>query len=159
MADITKKCKEIIQELENNIKDSDDLEFAKQQVFSLLESFLEEIESIQETAEKRVEKLIQNQSELDRRLSTIEKDIYEEEGDFEISCPYCNHDFLIDYDELKNEVICPECNNTIELDWNEEHDCSCCHEDCEDDCHHCDDSCDCEDCDDDYEEDEDNEDM
>ena len=159
MADITKKCKEIIQELENNIKDSDDLEFAKQQVFSLLESFLEEIESIQETAEKRVEKLIQNQSELDRRLSTIEKDIYEEEGDFEISCPYCNHDFLIDYDELKNEVICPECNNTIELDWNEEHDCSCCHEDCEDDCHHCDDSCDWEDCDDDYEEDEDNEDM
>ena len=48
--------------------------------------------------------------------------------------------------------MCPECNNTIELDWNEEHDCSCCHGDCEDDC-----DCDeCDDCDcDDYEDDDD----
>lgn len=152
MADITKKCKKIIKDLESNIKDPADLEFAKEQVFSLLESFLEEIEKIQETAEKRVDKLIQNQSELDRRLSTIEKDIYEEEGDFEIVCPYCNNEFFVDYDELKDEVTCPECNNTIELDWNEEHDCSCCHGDCEDDCdcENCDD-CDC----DDYEDDDD----
>lgn len=152
MADITNKCKEIIQELENNIKDSNDLEFAKQQVFSLLESFLEEVESIQETAEKRLEKLIQNQSELDRRLATIEKDIYEEEGDFEIVCPYCNNEFVVESDELKEEIICPECNNTIELDLSEEHECSCCHGDC-------DDECDCEDCDDcdcdDYEDDDD----
>lgn len=150
MADITKKCKKIIKDLESNLKDPADLEFAKEQVFSLLESFLEEIEKIQETAEKRVDKLIQNQSELDRRLSTIEKDIYEEEGDFEIVCPYCNNEFFVDYDELKDEVTCPECNNTIELDWNEEHDCSCCHGDCEDEC-------DCEECDDceDYEDDDD----
>lgn len=152
MADITNKCKEIIQELENNIKDSNDLEFAKQQVFSLLESFLEEVESIQETAEKRLEKLIQNQSELDRRLATIEKDIYEEEGDFEIVCPYCNNEFVVESDELKEEIICPECNNTIELDLSEEHECSCCHG-------NCDDECDCEDCDDcdcdDYEDDDD----
>lgn len=150
MADITKKCKKIIKDLESNIKDPTDLEFAKEQIFSLLETFLEEIETIQETAEKRVDKLIQNQAELDRRLSTIEKDIYEEEGDFEIVCPYCNNEFFVDYDELKDEVICPECNNTIELDWNEEHDCSCCHGDCEDDC-------DCDECDecDDYEDDDD----
>lgn len=148
MADITKKCKKIIEELDKNIKDSNDLEFAKTGVYELLETFLGEIETIQETAEKRVDKLIQNQSELDRRLSTIEKDIYEEEGDFEISCPYCNHEFLVDYDELKNEIVCPECNNTIELDWIEEHDCSCCHGDCEDDCN-------CEDCDDYDDEDDD----
>lgn len=143
MSEITNKFKEILQNLDNQIKDSEDLEFTKQQVFNLLESFLEEVETIQETAEKRVDKLIQNQAQLDRRLSTIEKDIYEEEGDFEIVCPYCNNEFLIDYDELKNEVICPECNNAIELDWNEEHECSCCHEDCNEEC-------DCED----YEEDE-----
>ena len=147
MADITQKCKEIIEELEKNIKDSNDLEFAKVQVYSLLEAFLEEIETIQEVAEKRVDKLIQNQAELDKRLSTIEKDIYEEEGDFEIVCPYCNHEFFADYDELKDEIVCPECNNTIELDWNEEHDCSCCSGHCEDD------DCDCEECDD-YEDDD-----
>lgn len=157
MSDITNKCKEIIQELENNIKDPNNLDFAKIGVYSLLEAFLQEIETIQETAEKRVDKLIQNQSELDRRLSTIEKDIYEEEGDFEIICPYCNHEFLVDYGELKNEIICPECNNTIELDWNEEHECSCCHGDCGDDCT---DDCHCDDCEDDcgcedYEDDDD----
>ncbi len=148
MADITEKCKQIIRELENNIKDSSALEFAKAQVYNLLEAFLQEIEEFQEVAEKRVDKLIQNQAELDKRLSTIEKDIYEEEGDFEIVCPYCNHEFFADYDELKNEIICPECNNTIELDWNEEHDCSCCHGECDDDCN-CDDCDDCEDYDDD----------
>ncbi len=150
MADITEKCKQIIQELENNIKDSNDLEFAKVQVYGLLEAFLQEIEVIQEVAEKRIDRVIQNQAELDKRLSTIEKDIYEEEGDFELVCPYCNHEFLVDYDELKNEVVCPECNNTIELDWNEEHHCSCCHDDCDDDCNcgECDDD-DCENDDDD----------
>lgn len=143
MADITEKCKQIIQELENNIKDSNDLEFAKVQVYGLLEAFLQEIETIQEVAEKRIDRVIQNQAELDKRLSTIEKDIYEEDGDFELVCPYCNHEFLVDYDELKNEVVCPECNNTIELDWNEEHHCSCCHDDCSDDCNcgECDDDC------------------
>lgn len=150
MADITDKCKQIIEELEKNIKDSNNLEVAKTQVYSLLEAFLEEIETIQEVAEKRVEKLIQNQAELDKRLSTIEKDIYEEEGDFEIACPYCNHEFFVDYDELKEEIVCPECNNTIELDWNEEHDCSCCSGHCDDEECECDD-CECEDYEDDDE--------
>ena len=153
MADITEKCKQIIQDLENNIKDTQNLETAKVGVYTLLEAFLEEIEKIQETAEKRVEKLIRNQAELDKRISTIEKDIYEEEGDFEISCPYCNHEFFVDYDELKNDIICPECNNTIELDWNEDDECSCCHG--HDNCNE--EGCDCEECDDcdDYEDDDD----
>lgn len=156
MADITEKCKEIIQELDKNIKDSNDLEFAKVQVYSLLEEFLQEIEEIQEIADKRINSLVQNQSELDRRLSTIEKDIYEEEGDFEIVCPYCNNEFLVDYDELKDDVVCPECNNTIELDFNDEHDCSCCHGDCgEDDC-----DCDeCNDCDSECHETDEDDDM
>lgn len=155
MADITEKCKQIIQELENNIKDANDLEFAKAQMYSLLESFLQEIEVIQENAEKRLDRVIQNQAQLDKRISTIEKDIYEEEGELEIVCPYCNYEFSVDYDELKNEIICPECNNAIELDWNEEHDCSCCEGHCEDNCD-CNDECDCDDCDcEDYEDDED----
>lgn len=157
MADITKKCKQIIKELEGKIKNPEDLEFAKEQVFSLVEAFLGEIEAIQEIAETRVEKLIQNQSELDRRLSTIEKDMYiEDDEDFEIVCPYCNHEFVVEFDELKKEIMCPECNNTIELDWNEEHDCSCCHGDCEEDCE-CEDCHDCDECEDceDYEDDDD----
>jgi UDP:flavonoid glycosyltransferase YjiC (YdhE family) len=55
--------------------------------------------------------------------------------DFEIVCPYCNYEFIIDMAENKTEIECPECKNTIELDWtgdvdNEHHDCS-------GDCHGC----------------------
>ena len=47
-----------------------------------------------------------------------EKDIYDEDGfDFEIVCPYCNYEFIIDLDENKSEIECPECKNMIELDW------------------------------------------
>lgn len=156
MADITEKCKQIIQELDNTIKNPEDLEFAKLQVYNLLEAFLGEIEAIQETAEQRIDRLVQNQINLDKRISTIENDIYEEDGEIEIVCPYCNHEFSAECDELKNEIVCPECNNTIELDWNEDHGCSCCEGGCEDDCNcdNCEDDCDCDECDD-YDDDDD----
>ena len=147
MADITERCKQIIQELENNIKNPENLEFAKTGVYNLLETFLQEVEKIQENAENRIKKLVQNQINLDKRISTIENDIYEDEdGEMEIICPYCNHEFSVECDELKEEIVCPECNNTIELDWHDDHSCSC-----------CDDNCNCDDCeeDNDYEDDED----
>ena len=51
-------------------------------------------------------------------IDNIEKDIYSEDGfDFEIICPYCDNQFVIDVDEDKTEVECPVCNNIIELDW------------------------------------------
>ena len=51
-------------------------------------------------------------------LENIERDIYDdEEYDFEIICPYCNNQFLIDSEDEKPEVVCPECKNIIELDW------------------------------------------
>ena len=77
----------------------------------------------------------QKQKEMDERMQkmqdvidNIEKDIYSDEGfDFEIVCPYCNYEFVIDVDENKTEIECPECQNVIELDWSgdiegEEHD-------------------------------------
>ena len=54
----------------------------------------------------------------DMNEKDIEDDIYEEEGfDFEIVCPYCEHEFVIDTSEDKTEIKCPECKNIIELDW------------------------------------------
>ncbi len=51
-------------------------------------------------------------------IDNIEKDIYSEDGfDFEIVCPYCDYEFIIDLDENKTEIECPECQNIIELDW------------------------------------------
>ena len=58
-------------------------------------------------------------------LKNITRDIYEDEEDFEIICPYCNNEFDADVDENVTEVICPECENTIELDWGIEEDNNC----------------------------------
>ena len=73
--------------------------------------------------ENKLKDLENKQNEIDEKferieevVSNIEKDIYSEEGfDFEIVCPYCNYEFVIDVDEEKTEVECPECKNTIEL--------------------------------------------
>ena len=51
-------------------------------------------------------------------LDNIEQDIYSDEGfDFEIVCPYCDYEFVIDVDDNKTEIKCPKCDNIIELNW------------------------------------------
>lgn len=75
--------------------------------------------------EKKLDSILQKLQELDNKMikmetvvKKIESDIYLDEGfDFEIVCPYCNYEFVIDLDENKTEVTCPECDNVIELDW------------------------------------------
>ena len=66
-----------------------------------------------------------------------ERMVEDNDYEFDITCPYCDSEFVIDLsDGTKNKVICPECNKTIELDWNEEsngcsHNCGGC-SNCED---------------------------
>ncbi len=57
---------------------------------------------------------------------------------FEIECPNCKDDVLIDYDMIEDgkEIICPNCKQEIELEF----DCDC---DCDDD--DCDCGCGCDD--------------
>ena len=67
-----------------------------------------------------VEKNIKNEEDLTyvkERFATFLDVVLEEVDDFEIVCPYCNYEFVIDVDENKTEVECPECQNVIELDW------------------------------------------
>lgn len=146
MSDLENKCKEIIDGIDGRFQNEEDAEYAKTAIYNIIELFLDEIDSEKELTEKRLEGMAQTlanidekQQKMDKRLKSIEKDIYEEEedGDFEIICPYCNNEFFVQYDELKDEVMCPECDNMIELDWNEDSetgdncgDCSCCNHDC-----------------------------
>ena len=75
--------------------------------------------------EKKLDLILQNQQDLESKINKmqktinrIESDIYLDEGfDFEIVCPYCNNEFIVDMDEDRKEVTCPECENVIELDW------------------------------------------
>ena len=80
-------------------------------IINFKEDKMKELEEAQKNLVNKLDKMQQV-------IDNIEKDIYAEDGfDFEIVCPYCNYQFLIDVDENRTEVECPECGNTIELDW------------------------------------------
>ncbi len=90
-----------------------------------IENLLKEIKEIKENQQIMTEKM----SKMQQVIDCMERDIYSDEGfDFEIICPYCEHEFVIDVDEDKKEVECPECKNIIELDWSgdldEDNECS-----------------------------------
>lgn len=79
-----------------------------------VESLLKEMKELKENQEIMNKKM----SKMEQIINHIEDDIYSEEGfDFEIVCPYCEYEFVIDANENKKEVECPECKNIIELDW------------------------------------------
>lgn len=114
-----------LKDIEANIKNKEDLLYVKARFAKFLDVVLEEMDHIMEYRKQEVEELEKKQKELDEKMekmeqivSHIEQDIYSEDGfDFEIVCPYCNYEFVIDVDEEKTEIECPECHNMIELDW------------------------------------------
>ena len=83
---------------------------------------VKEVEEKQKVKEDRIEIV-------KKAVDGIENDIYEDDEpyEFEISCPYCNNEFVADINSEENtEIECPECHNIIELDWNEEECGGCC---------------------------------
>ena len=133
MSVLQDKFNSIIAKIEERITDPEELEFVKQQIADISMMYIDEINKIMDLSERRVNQVYENQkileqkmAEIERGMNTIEKELFvEDEYDFEIVCPYCNHEFLTDINSDKKEVECPECHNGIELDWNsEEHECS-----------------------------------
>lgn len=122
------KFKKILDDLEKNIQNKEDLEYIKVQIFNLYNLFFDEITKMEEATTERMTNITGTQAileekvdSLENKLKAMEKELYiDEECDFSINCPYCNNEFVVDCDELKNEVECPECNNIIELDWGDE---------------------------------------
>ena len=125
MGMLKNEYKSFLDDIEKNIKNKEDLEYIKGRFASFLDVMLEQMDYIMDYKQEEIEKLESTQKDLDERLQkmqqvidNIEKDIYAEDGfDFEIVCPYCNYEFIIDVDENRTEIECPECNNIIELDW------------------------------------------
>ena len=147
MANITDELKKALDNLQNSIKDKADLDLVKTEIFNLYNTFLDEMAKMNDLANNRIAELAESQnimlSRLDKiesGLNSIKKDIYmdeedDEDYDLNITCPYCNKEFIVEAEELKDEITCPECNNVIELDWGDEcsdEDCGC----CEHHCHH-----------------------
>ena len=143
MSDIKGKYKKILEDLENNIKNQEDLLYAKEKVMELTLIFMDIVDRLTALTDARIKEIEEKQEEIDNRINSvqsivdeIEGDIYEDDDnyEFEIVCPYCNYEFTTDIaDGEKEEIKCPQCNNIIELDWNSEEEYS----PCSGDCSHC----------------------
>ena len=142
MSDIKGKYKRILEDLENNIKDPEDLLYTKEKFMELTLIFMDIIDRLTALTDARIKEIEERQEEINNKISNvqsmvdeIEGDIYEDEDEyeFEIICPYCNYEFTTNIEDgEKDEVKCPNCNNIIELDWNSEEEFS-----CGGDCSHC----------------------
>ena len=124
MGTIKTEYKSFLDDIEKNIKDKEDLEYIKKRFASFVDVMLDQIDYILDYKKDEISKLEETQKELETNMKkiqqvvdNIERDIYDDDFDFEIICPYCNYEFFIDVDENKTEVECPECGNMIELDW------------------------------------------
>lgn len=118
---LNKKFKEVIKNLEQNIVNKDDLVYSKSQITELAMVFLDELERIETSYQKKIESCESRIDALESSINKIENDFFEEDyedTDLEhIKCPYCNTNFFIEFDDTKKEVKCPDCKNIIELDW------------------------------------------
>ena len=124
MGVIKNEYKSFLDDIEKNIKNKEDLEYIKKRFSSFVDVMLDQIDYILDYKKEEVEELQKNQTKIQEKMTkmqevidNIEKDIYDDGFDFEITCPYCNYEFFIDVDENRTEVECPECKNMIELDW------------------------------------------
>ena len=126
MGNLKNEYKSFLDDIEKNIKNKEDLEYVKERFADFMDIVLNDMENILDYKDEEMKKLEVKQNEIETEMNKlktivdhIEKDIYDEDGfDFEIVCPYCNYEFVIDVDDNKTEVQCPECKNIIELDWN-----------------------------------------
>ena len=144
MGTIKTEYKSFLDDIEKNIKNKEDLEYIKKRFASFLDVMLDQIDNIMDYKKEEIDRLEKTQKQIEEKMSkmqqvidNIEKDIYDEGFDFEITCPYCNYEFFIDVDENRTEVECPECKNMIELDWPGDVDDNPDSDVCNGDCHGC----------------------
>ena len=140
MSDLKNHYQAILTELENHFQDEEDKVFVLNKFQELSMMFMDVIDRLTYLTDIRIKEVEERQQEIDNRIETVKKavdgienDIYEDDEayEFEIVCPYCNHEFVADINSEENaEVECPECHNIIELDWNEDEGCGGC-------CSHC----------------------
>ena len=142
MSVLSDNYKRIVSEIEGKITNPEELKFVKEKISELSMLFMDIIDNLTQKADEKIKQIEEKQEQIEQKIQQvenavdeIESDIYEEDDgnfDFEIVCPYCNHEFITEING-KNEIACPECNNIIELDWNDEEEegcsghCSGCH--------------------------------
>ena len=136
MSDLKNHYQSILAELDNHFQDKEEKAFVLNKFQELSMMFMDVIDRLTFLTDIRVEEVEEKQKVIEDRIEIVKKavdgienDIYEDDEpyEFEISCPYCNNEFVADINSEENtEIECPECHNIIELDWNEEECGGCC---------------------------------
>lgn len=123
---LKKEIEIFYKEIEKIVEGEENQMYIKEKFLTFVENAINTVVKELDDREARLEELSKksdliesNMQELRDRVNYIASDIYEdnEEGDFEIICPYCNFEFEADIGEDISEIRCPECENIIELDW------------------------------------------
>lgn len=116
---VNKKFNDAIKNLEENISNKKDLEFAKKQVTDLAIAYLDSLDTLEKKYDAKVSSCERKVNMLEESIQKLEKELFEDDDvEFEpITCPYCNAHFMIECDSELTEMDCPDCHNTIELDW------------------------------------------
>lgn len=130
MSELSNKYREIMDEIDNKITDEKQLNFVKSKISEISMIFIDIIDRMSEIVEEKVVNIENGQKNIEKKLANvqkvidgIERDIYDDEFETEIVCPYCNNEFIAEIsDEEENEIECPECHNIIELDLNADYD-------------------------------------
>ena len=119
MSKLSNEYLKIIEDIEKHISNKEESKYVTKKIGELTALYMDLIEKSINANLDRIEEIEEQLDKVQETVSLIKKDIYEDEDyDFEIVCPYCNHEFVADVeDELKEEIECPECHNIIELDW------------------------------------------
>ena len=106
MSNLNEKVQNIMNEIENNISNENEKEFINKKIAELSVAYLDEIQELS----KKIENIEQSQNTLENKVNKIEtsvngieNDIYEEDFDFEIICPYCNAEFTADINSKTNK--------------------------------------------------------
>ena len=146
MSDLKNHYQQIFRDLENHFSSNEEEKnYVLNKFQELSTMFIDVIDRLTYITEMRVREIEGKQKEIEDKIMNVQKtvdgienDIYEDDEtyEFEIVCPYCNHEFVTDINsEISTEVECPECHNMIELDWNDEetcgHECTGCEQACE----------------------------
>lgn len=120
---LNKKFKEVIKNLEGNMQNQKDLNYAKSQVTELTMEYLNELEKLESVYRQKIALFENRLDGLEMEMQRLDHEIFqetieEEDTDLEpIKCPYCNINFFIEFDNTRKEMKCPDCKNIIELDW------------------------------------------
>ena len=99
MSKLSEEYLKIITEIGEHISNKDERNYVINKMSELSALYMSIIDKVSEVNSKRIESIEQHQEEIDNKISKmkntldlIKKDFYvDEDYDFEIVCPYCNH--------------------------------------------------------------------